>query len=75
MQLPDVLLSINKGATVAELCEKFRGLVQAVRGTSKARILAAVDQVNTLIKSGTKIEPLVGSVTFGAATSQSGGQR
>jgi hypothetical protein len=36
MQLPDVLLAINKGATVAELCEKFRGLVQAVRGTSKA---------------------------------------
>jgi hypothetical protein len=42
MQLPDVLLSINKGATVAELCEKFRALVQAVRGTSKAGTFALI---------------------------------
>jgi hypothetical protein len=32
---PDVLLKINKGATVAELTEKFRGLVPSVRATGQ----------------------------------------
>ena len=40
MQLPDVLFAINKGATVAELSEKFRGLVQSVRATGKGGSLA-----------------------------------
>ena len=31
----DVLLKINKGATVAELTEKFRSLVQTVRTTGQ----------------------------------------
>ena len=38
-------------------------------------IESAVDDVTLLIKSGTQIEPLVGSVALGGAASQIGGQR
>jgi hypothetical protein len=41
----DILLKLNKGATVAELTEKFRSLVQAVRMTGKGGSLALTVKV------------------------------
>ena len=41
----DILLTINKGATFAELSEKLRSLVQAVRATGKGGSLALTIKV------------------------------
>lgn len=51
----DILLKINKGATVAELTEKFRSLVQAVRMTGKAGSLSLTLKVAPATKGDVDI--------------------